>query len=127
MSIRALIVVLFALSLFPAIAEQQAGALETEALSELKKYRCLVCQNQSIADSDAPLAKQMRAMVVAEIASGTTEDALAQKLKNQFGEYILYDPPFSQHTALLWIAPLLFLLAGVIFIIPSIKRKKENG
>lgn len=87
-------------------------AQEAKAAALMHELRCLVCQGQSIADSDAPLAGDMRHVVRSRIAAGESPEAVRQWLIARYGGWVSYDPPFDAATALLWLAPLLFLLAG---------------
>lgn len=88
-------------------------ALEEKAAALMHELRCLVCQGQSIADSDAPLAGDMRHEVRTKIAAGESPDAIRDWLIARYGNWVTYDPPFDAATALLWIGPLLFLIAGL--------------
>ncbi len=74
--------------------------------------RCLVCQNQSIDDSDAPLAKDLRRIVRERISAGDSDAAVLDFVVARYGEFVLMKPPFGMHTALLWIGPFLVLLMG---------------
>ncbi|QUM71567.1 cytochrome c-type biogenesis protein [Sphingopyxis granuli] len=116
-----LLAVLFA---FPAMAQdrlppapyayQQLAdpAQEVQAKALMETLRCLVCQGQSIADSDAPLAGDMRHEVRSKIAAGESPDAIRTWLIARYGNWVSYDPPFDAATALLWLGPLLFLALG---------------
>jgi cytochrome c-type biogenesis protein CcmH len=88
-------------------------AQEAKAASLMHELRCLVCQGQSIADSDAPLAGDMRHEVRTKIAAGEEPEAVRDWLIARYGNWVTYNPPFEAETALLWLGPLLFLLAGV--------------
>ncbi len=74
--------------------------------------RCLVCHNQSIDDSDAPLAKDLRRIVRERISAGDSDAAVLDFVVARYGEFVLMKPPFGMHTALLWIGPFLVLLMG---------------
>jgi cytochrome c-type biogenesis protein CcmH len=87
-------------------------AKEAEAKALMETLRCLVCQGQSIADSDAPLAGDMRHEVRSKIAAGEKPDAIRSWLIARYGNWVTYDPPFDAATAFLWLGPLLFLLLG---------------
>jgi cytochrome c-type biogenesis protein CcmH len=86
---------------------------EAEAAALMETLRCVVCQGQSIADSDAEIAGDMRAMVRERIQRGETPDQIRGWMIERYGEWISYDPPLSGRTALLWIAPVLLLGAGI--------------
>lgn len=98
-----------------ALADTQLAdpAQEARATALMETLRCVVCQGQSIADSDAEIAGDMRAMVRERIQRGETPDQIRAWMIERYGEWISYDPPLSGRTALLWIAPLLLLGAGV--------------
>lgn len=82
----------------------------TEAIS--KTLRCVVCQNQSIYDSNAPLAEDMRRLVRKRVEAGDTDDEAREYLRNLYGDYVLMSPPLQMNTILLWIGPLLLVLLG---------------
>ena len=85
---------------------------EAKAKALMETLRCLVCQGQSIADSDAPLAGDMRHEVRSKIAAGESPDAIRSWLIARYGNWVTYDPPFDAATAFLWLGPLAFLLLG---------------
>lgn len=82
----------------------------------VKDLRCLVCQNQSLADSDADLAKDLRNEVYQIIQSGKSDQEAVKFLVDRYGNFVLYRPPFKTTTLLLWIGPLLLLAVGLAFI-----------
>ena len=86
---------------------------EARAAALMETLRCVVCQGQSIADSEAEIAGDMRAMVRERIQRGETPEQIRAWMIERYGEWISYDPPFSGRTALLWIAPFLLLGAGI--------------
>lgn len=88
-------------------------AQEAKASALMQELRCLVCQGQSIADSDAPLAGDMRHEVRSKIAAGESPEAVRNWLIARYGNWVTYNPPFDAATALLWLGPLVFLLAGL--------------
>lgn len=97
----------------PYAYQQLADPAQEEKARELMEtLRCLVCQGQSIADSDAPLAGDMRHEVRTKIAAGEDPEAIRAWLVARYGNWVSYDPPFDTETALLWLGPLLFLLIG---------------
>lgn len=79
----------------------------------VKELRCLVCQNQSLADSDADLAKDLRNEVYSIIQSGKNEQEAAQFLVDRYGDFVLYNPPLKASTSILWIGPFILLLGGM--------------
>jgi cytochrome c-type biogenesis protein CcmH len=90
-----------------------------------KELRCLVCQNQNLADSDALLAHDLRAEVHELLLSGRTDDQIKQFLVDRYGDFVLYRPPLQQNTYLLWIAPLILLLIGAWILRASIGKRAE--
>jgi cytochrome c-type biogenesis protein CcmH len=89
------------------------AALEARARSISKDLRCLVCQNQSIDDSNAPLAKDLRVIVRERLTAGDSNEQAVNYIVARYGNYVLLKPPFQQDTALLWLAPFLVLLAAL--------------
>jgi cytochrome c-type biogenesis protein CcmH len=101
-------------------------ALEAKAQALMVTLRCLVCQGQSIADSDADMAGDMRALVRQRIAAGESPDSIRQWLIERYGDYVTYDPPFSAVTAPLWLAPIALLAIGAWLARGSFKRRKRG-
>lgn len=88
------------------------AALETRARAISADLRCLVCQNQSIDDSDAELAHDLRVLVRARLRAGDTDEQVRAYIADRYGKYVLMTPPVNAATLLLWAGPLLLLLAG---------------
>jgi len=86
---------------------------EAAAKALMASVRCLVCQGQSIADSDADMAGDMRALIRSRIAAGERPEAIRAWLIERYGNWVTYDPPLGAGTAPLWIAPLILLALGV--------------
>ena len=82
----------------------------------VEELRCLVCQNQSLADSDADLARDLRDEVYQIIRSGKTDEEAVKFLVDRYGDFVLYRPPVKPATLLLWIGPFLLLASGLLFI-----------
>ncbi len=80
----------------------------------IQEIRCLVCQNQTIADSDAVLASDLRREIRAMMADGNTNEQIIDFLVARYGDFVLYRPPFQANTVALWIAPLLLVIVGLI-------------
>ena len=96
---------------------------EAQAKALMETLRCLVCQGQSIADSDADMAGEMRALVRQRVAAGERPDQVRRWLIERYGDYVTYDPPFSWVTAPLWIAPLVLLGLGLLIARRLFKRR----
>ena len=97
---------------------------EARARELSKELRCMVCQNQSIDDSDAPLARDLRLLVRERIAAGDSDSQVIEFLVARYGEFVLLKPRFSLRNALLWTAPVLMLVAGGTFIVLGARRKR---
>ena len=93
-----------------------------EALT--KELRCLVCQNQTIADSNAELAADLRRQVYEMLQQGKSKQEIIRFMTDRYGDFVLYKPPFKGKTSVLWIAPVVFLLMGLITVFFFIRRKK---
>jgi cytochrome c-type biogenesis protein CcmH len=89
-----------------------------------KELRCLVCQNQTIADSNAELAADLRRQVYEMLQQGKSRQEIIQFMTDRYGDFVLYKPPFKGKTSVLWIAPVVFLLMGLITVFFFIRRKK---
>ena len=98
-------------------------ALETRARNLSAQMRCLVCQNQSIDDSDAPLARDLRLLIRDRLTRGDSDGEVIDYLVGRYGEFVLLKPRFAAHTLLLWLGPFAILLAGM-FIIMRQRRQK---
>jgi cytochrome c-type biogenesis protein CcmH len=92
------------------------AALEQRARQISGGLRCLVCQNQSIDDSDAPLAKDLRVLVRERLVAGDSDAAVQDFVVARYGDFVLLRPPFDGRTLVLWAAPFLVLLAGLAFV-----------
>ena len=115
-------------SLPPAdLADRQLAdpAQEAKAAELMLTLRCLVCQGQSIADSDAEMAGDMRALVRRRIAAGEEPEAIRAWLIDRYGDWVSYDPPLSRLTWPLWVAPLLLLGAGLLLARGRFRRKRH--
>ena len=100
-------------------------ALEARARSISKNLRCLVCQNQSIDDSDAPLAKDLRLLVRNQVLSGKTDEKIISDIVARYGDFVLLNPPINQKTIILWLSPMLILLAGGVSLYIYFRKRKS--
>jgi cytochrome c-type biogenesis protein CcmH len=98
--------------------------LEARARALSRELRCMVCQNQSIDDSDAPLAKDLRVLVRERLTKGDTDEQVMDFLVSRYGEFVLLKPTFEWHTAILWLTPLIVLFAGAIAMLAAIRRRR---
>ena len=102
----------------------QNSEQELRARNISKNIRCLVCQNQSIDESNAPLAKDLRLLIRKEIIDGSSDKEIYQFLKDRYGDYVLLNPQFKMSTFFLWVLP--FLLLIIIFVIIYLNKKKSK-
>lgn len=119
---RRALLLLLALAL-PAWAADEA-ALERRAEALEKELRCLVCQNQTLAESNAPLAVDLRNQVRAQIAQGKSDAEVVDWLVARYGDFVLYRPPLKGKTLLLWAGPFIFLAGGLFLLIRFLRRRK---
>jgi cytochrome c-type biogenesis protein CcmH len=120
------------LGLFVVVFASAAGAsvAELDAAQQARYYaltdslRCLVCQNRSIAQSDAPLAADLRHIVAAQIAQGRSDAQIKQYLVDRYGQWVLYDPPFEFATWLLWLSPFALLLVGLAVVVAIMRKRR---
>jgi len=102
-------------------------ALEARARSLSKELRCMVCQNQSVDDSDAPLARDLRILVRERLQAGESDQQVINFLVARYGEFVLLRPRFSWHTALLWLAPAAVLLIGACGVLVLARRYRASS
>jgi cytochrome c-type biogenesis protein CcmH len=127
------LVVVLTLSLAPprAMAVQpdeilSDSTLETRARALSKELRCMVCQNQSIDDSDAPLARDLRILVRERLQAGDTDQQVVDFLIARYGEFVLLRPQFSPRTAVLWLTPLGVLVIGALGLAMVSRRRAPS-
>jgi cytochrome c-type biogenesis protein CcmH len=101
-------------------------ALEKRARDISAGLRCLVCQNQSIDDSDAQLAKDLRLLVRERLVAGDSDQQVRDYLVARYGEFVLLKPAFRGHTLLLWLTPALVLVLGGIGIYAAVRRRPQS-
>ena len=100
--------------------EQQYNRLVAE-------LRCLVCQNQNLADSNAELAQDLRQEVYEMIQNGASDQEIVNFMVARYGDFVLYRPPFKTTTAFLWIGPFIILIAGFVILLVFIRKRKQAG
>jgi cytochrome c-type biogenesis protein CcmH len=101
-------------------------ALEARARAISKELRCMVCQNESIDDSQAPLAHDLRMLVRERLTAGDSDAQIINFLVSRYGEFVLLRPPLSWHTVALWGTPPGLLLLGVIMIVVGERRRRAR-
>jgi cytochrome c-type biogenesis protein CcmH len=105
-------------------AMAQDPQLERRVTNLAHELRCLVCQNQTLADSNAPLAVDLRNQIREQLAAGKSEQQVVDFMVERYGDFVLYRPPFKASTALLWAGPFIFLIAGFWFLLRFLRRRQ---
>lgn len=90
-----------------------------------EQLRCLVCQNQSIAESNAELAVDLRNQVIEQVKAGKTNQEIVDYMVDRYGDFVLYKPPFKLSTAILWLGPLCLFLIGIGAFYINLRRRKR--
>jgi len=119
-----------------------AGAVQAQAIEPLpfanhaqevrfqhltRELRCLVCQNENLADSNADLARDLRLEVFKLMQQGKSDDQIKQYLVARYSTFVLYDPPLQRNTLLLWFGPALILLAGAVVVLVAVRKRRRDG
>jgi cytochrome c-type biogenesis protein CcmH len=109
----------------PLVGFSQEKNLEERVTALSSELRCLVCQNQTLADSNAPLAVDLRNTIREQLAKGATEEQVVDFMTARYGDFVLYRPPVKSTTLLLWAGPFLLLLLGIVLFIRRIRKRPE--
>ncbi len=122
------LVVIFMILSFSASAIGQPSDVEVEMRAKEvgRSLRCVVCQNQSIDESDAPLAVDMRELVRNRLREGDSNAEVISYMRERYGDYVLLKPPVQTNTYILWLAPFILLLAGLLWFFANAGRKEED-
>ena len=118
--LKFLIYIIFLLNFFS--FDIKAQNLEIEIT---KNLRCLICQGQSVYDSDSEFANSLKILVEKKLNEGLNEKQIYEYLKNKYGDWILYDPGFSKNTYFLWLLPILMFIFGGAIILKKVILKKK--
>ena len=115
----------------PGMAREAAPATDNPALEKrttdlAEKLRCLVCQNQTIAESTASLAVDLKNEIREKLASGQNESQILDYMVARYGDFVLYKPPFKTMTAVLWLGPLILLVAGLAWLFRVLARRRKE-
>jgi len=111
----------FAREIYPFATEQQEQQFQT-LTSEL---RCLVCQNESLAASDATLAVELRQQIYAKVKAGQTNAQIKHYMVARYGDFVLFKPPVNHRTYVLWFGPIILLLVAFLILIMAIRRQNK--
>lgn len=114
----------------PSLAKEAQPAsadpvLEARVNKLSKELRCLVCQNETLADSRADLAEDLRAQIREQMKAGKSDQEVVNFLTQRYGKFILYNPPVDPTTYFLWFGPFLLLLAGLLMLFRYVKRRRD--
>ena len=118
--------ILFSIICFLFLSPLSSNDNKTELLEIYKNLRCLVCQGQSVADSNSDFAATIKLVVQDQINEGKTKDEIYTFLISKYGEWIVYQPTFSKNNLLLWILPYFIFIVGGLFIFLIIRKVKNN-
>ena len=119
---RIAVFLVFIFCVFSAKAEPD----ETARIRQLEeKLRCLVCQNQTLADSNAELAGDLRREVREQVAAGRSDAQVIDYLVQRYGDFVLYEPPFKATTLLLWIGPFVLLAGAALVLVSTLRRRRR--
>ncbi|MBM6704725.1 cytochrome c-type biogenesis protein CcmH [Sutterella massiliensis] len=119
------------LAMTPALHAKEAAPTAFDPIAHKRvvevseQLRCLVCQNQSIADSNAELAVDLRNQVIEQVKAGKTNKEIVDYMVERYGDFVLYKPPFKLSTAILWLGPLCLFVAGLGAFYINLRRRKR--
>jgi len=105
---------------------QEDPALDKRAAALAHELRCLVCQNQTIAESNAPLAVDLRGQIREQLAAGASEQDVIDYMVARYGDFVLYRPPFKASTVALWVGPFLLLAIGALVLWRQLARRRAG-
>lgn len=121
-------IVLLVLNAYIVCAEVISVSPEHEQRFEsiLSELRCLVCQNQTIAESSSDLANDLRVEVKEMIEGGSTDQEILDFMSDRYGDFVLYNPPVKPRTLLLWVGPFFLMIMGVSIAIMLVRKRSQN-
>ena len=123
-----LLILIFVFSAFT-VNDVKAQTNDTQTEQRIRhlseKLRCLVCQNQSLADSNAELAQDLRQQLREQVKAGRSDDEILDYLVQRYGDFVLYEPPFKATTVLLWIGPFVLLAAAALVLVATLRRRRR--
>jgi cytochrome c-type biogenesis protein CcmH len=114
------------LLLVSAFSLAQTPEIENRIRSLEEKLRCLVCQNQTLADSNSELAGDLRRQVHEQVKAGRSDEQIIEYLVQRYGDFVLYDPPFKATTLLLWLGPFVLLAAAALTLVTTLRRRRRE-
>ena len=123
---RIALIIIFFITTFYNLGNLFSSTDSSRELNLFKEIRCLVCQSQTIHESNSELAEDIKLLIREQISEGKTDDEIKQFLVEKYGEWVLMTPRFNQYTYLLWVAPLIIFIFGFWFLSNKVRRLKEN-
>jgi len=108
------------------VVEFESVKQEIRYKKMIDQLRCLVCQNQNLAGSDAPLAKDLRDITANMIKKGSSDQEIKEFMRARYGDFVLYEPPFNLSTAFLWLSPFALLVLVIIGLVLNIRRRQQD-
>jgi cytochrome c-type biogenesis protein CcmH len=124
------LLLLFGLLAAPVLHAAEVAATDPQLEARVRRVtselRCLVCQNQTIADSNAPLALDLRNQIRTQIAQGRSDDQIRDYMVDRYGDFVLYRPPLRATTLLLWLGPFALLLTGAGAFVLIVRRRRPE-
>ncbi len=106
-----------------AASDSSENSNEDRLKSLSRELRCLVCQNQTLSESNAPLAEDLRREIRSLIAKGMSDEDIKTYLVDRYGDFVLYSPPFEPKTLVLWLAPTILLILGLFMLLVTIRKR----
>ena len=123
---RIALIIIFFITTFYNLGNLFSSTDSSRELNLFKEIRCLVCQSQTIHESNSELAEDIKLLIREQISEGKTDDEIKQFLVEKYGEWVLMTPRFNQYTYLLWGSPLIIFIFGFWFLSNKVRRFKEN-
>ncbi|MEP5569971.1 MAG: cytochrome c-type biogenesis protein [Halioglobus sp.] len=102
-------------------------SLEKRYRSLSEELRCPKCQNQNIADSNAPISQDLRRLLYEQLEAGATDDEIRQYMVDRYGEFVRYRPSFSGVTVMLWVTPIVLLILGIAIAVMTLRGRKQTA
>ena len=123
---KIVLIIIFFITTFYSLGNLFSSTDSSRELNLFKEIRCLVCQSQTIHESNSELAEDIKLLIREQISEGKTDDEIKQFLVEKYGEWVLMTPRFNQYTYLLWGSPLIIFIFGFWFISNKVRRLKKN-
>ena len=123
---KIVLIIIFFITTFYNLGNLFSSTDSSRELNLFKEIRCLVCQSQTIHESNSELAEDIKLLIREQISEGKTDDEIKEFLVDKYGEWVLMTPRFNQYTYLLWGAPLVIFILGFWFLLNKVIRFKNN-